>query len=718
MTGVLAGIKTNLNKSPWKIQIIILTMQYSKLHQQALRPFEQMLLKSERRSWHSKSSQLVEHIITPILFAPDKPLVELYNYALTPILYLSSIPVDNQNIASAVPMLKGKIFQWNITVKNPISEIFIKLGTGSRTNHCQLLLSIFAQDSIVATAKLDGTTAQDNQYAKFSLDNFLAPNEYTCQLESPDADNGINTLFLWLEVKCENKQGLANYCYSVPATLPTPTKSTLISIIILAEEHLQDCLNSIIQQVYPHWELLINGDKQTDINYPEATKFEPKLTNILNSVTGEYVIIIPSTDLLTKDALLEVSNWLNDEVDMLYSDEDKFATEELFDEPYFKPDYSVEMLRSQPYTGQLGVYRTSVLQQIGFNGDLWEMALQFTKYRIQHIPQILYHRRRGKTSSTYSLQTTQAALDREGYGGIAKKINNINSISYPITGKPLVSIIIPTKDMAKMLRRCIDSIRTISYPNWEIIIVDNGSREAETFQLLEEYRSICKVLQYDIPFNFSKLVNYGVQQAQGEIILLLNNDTEIIGPVDWLQEMVGFAQHPEIAAVGCKLLYPQDNTIQHAGLICGIGGVANHSHKHFPAESAGYYNRLAVVANYSAVTGACLMVGRDLWGTGFDENLSIAFNDVDFCLRLLHQGFRHVVLPQVTLYHHESKTRGLENTPTKQARLQQEEIYMRQRWGAVLQNDPFYNPNLTKADEDFTISQNSRYYCHHYERLL
>ncbi len=687
-------------------------MQYSPLHQQTLKPFEQLLLRSEREAWKSKLSQLVKHIITPVLFTPDHLLFELDKYGLIPVISLSSSTTDNQNIEVSIPILSHKLFQWQFIVRKPTTEIFIKLGTGNRINNCQLILSIFAQDSLIATAKLDGTKAQDNQYTKFILDNHLPKNEYICQMQSPDADNNINTLFLWLEIKCENKQGLANYCYSLPANLPIATKSILISIIVLAEKYVQDCIDSIVEQAYPHWELIIHGAKQDDINYPPTTKFFVKLDNIFKSVTGKYVAIIPSTDLLTKDALLEISEWLHDEVDMLYSDEDKFELDGLFDEPYFKPDYSIEFLRGQEYTGQLAVYRTVLLQQINFTGDLWDIALRFTAHNVQHIPKILYHQRRMENSTNYSLQIAQTALDREGHGGVVNKVNNFNIISYPVIGEPLVSIIIPTKDKPDILRRCIASISKLtSYQNLEIIIVDNGSTEPEALQLLAEYQATYRVFQYDIQFNFSKLVNYGVQQAKGEIILLLNNDTEVIASTDWLQEMIGFAQHPEIGAVGCKLLYQQDNTIQHAGLICGIGGIANHSHKHFPVESNGYYNRLAVVSNYSAITGACLMVERKLWEAGFDENLSIAFNDVDFCLRLLHQGFRNVVLPQVTLYHHESKTRGLDNTSAKKTRLQTEEYYMQQRWGTILKNDPFYNPNLTNSLEDFTINHTSIYYC-------
>jgi GT2 family glycosyltransferase len=276
--------------------------------------------------------------------------------------------------------------------------------------------------------------------------------------------------------------------------------------------------------------------------------------------------------------------------------------------------------------------------------------------------------------------------------------------------------------MAQTLAQSIEAIRTITtYPHWEIVIVDNGSTEAATLALFKKYQAelgtAFSVSRHDIPFNFSKLVNQGVKAAQGEIILLLNNDTEILGPPDWLQEMIGFAQHPEIASVSCKLLYPSDNSIQHAGVICGVGGIANHGHKHFPAESRGYFDRLAMVANYSAITGACLMVKRELWEqiNGFDENLPIAFNDIDFCLKLQTKGLRHVVLPHVTIYHHESKTRGLEDSATKQARLSQSADYMESRWGTLLQNDPFYSPHLTRDSEDFALSRDSIYYCGHSE---
>jgi GT2 family glycosyltransferase len=690
-------------------------------------------------------------------FSIDTSIQELSDYGLTPILSLLPTQKTHRNIESTLPIKRGKILQWHLAKNSePVSTIYLKLGTGGRINQCHIELSIFKKQAyrleLVTLAKREGTSVQDKQWTQFVLEPPLLPGQYICQLQSPDAGNN-NTIYLCLTAENEQKRGLANYCYvSSPSQAPL-TQISLISLIMVVDKetpYLRHCLNSIVTQIYPHWEICIAaprpqrfwkplrsfGDNTALEEYrrrfPNQIKLADNQTSnpyntALEMVTGEYVALIEPVDLLTEDALLEIVKWTNQSsVDMLYSDEDKVNEGGLFDEPYFKPDWAAEMLKGQMYTGQLSVYRTDLVKKIGgFPGDLqaiWDMVLRFTAQtqRIQHIPKILYHKRQQPAvSSTLRLKMVQAALDREGQGGrvtLNTSAPNTCLLHYPVQGQPLVSIIIPTKDMADTLAQNIEAIRTITtYPHWEIIIVDNGSTEAATFALFEKYQAelgtAFSVYRHDIPFNFSKLVNQGVKAAQGEIILLLNNDTEILGPPDWLQEMIGFAQHPEIACVGCKLLYPQDNTIQHAGVICGVAGIANHSHKHFPAESRGYFDRLAMVANYSAITGACLMIKRKLWDKGFDENLPIAFNDVDFCLKLHSKGLRHVVLPQVTFYHHESKTRGLEDTAAKQARLSDSAAYMERRWGTLLQNDPFYNPHLSRESEDFRLSRESIYYC-------
>jgi len=678
-------------------------------------------------------------------FSIETRTLELSDYGLTPILSFSPTQKTHRNLESAIPIKRGKILQWHLVKNNePVSTIYLKLGTGGRINQCHIELSIFKKQpdrlELVTLAKREGTSVQDKQWTEFVLEPPLLPGQYICQLQSPDADND-NTIFLSLTAENEQKQGLANYCYVSSPSQAQLTEFPLISLIIVLDKetpYLSHCLNSVVTQIYPQWEICIVAADNTVLKeyrrrFPNQIKLADNQTSTpyntaLEMVTGEYVALMEPFDLLTKDALLEIAKWINQSsVDMLYSDEDQVNEGGLFDAPYFKPDWSAEMLKGQLYTGQLSVYRTHLLKKIGgFRGELqalqiWDMTLRFTAQtqRIQHIPKILYHKRRQPPlSSTLRLKMLQAALDREGQGGrvtLNTTAPNTCLLHYPVQGEPLVSIIIPTKDMADTLAQNIEAIRTITtYPHWEIIIVDNGSTEAATFALFEKYQAELgtnfTVSRHDIPFNFSKLVNQGVKAAQGEIILLLNNDTEILGPPDWLQEMIGFAQHPEIASVGCKLLYPEDNTIQHAGVICGVAGIANHSHKHFPAESRGYFDRLAMVSNYSAITGACLMIKRKLWDKGFDEKLPIAFNDVDFCLKLHTKGLRHVVLPQVTFYHHESKTRGLEDTTAKQARLSESAAYMEQRWGTLLQNDPFYNPHLSKESEDFSLSRESIYY--------
>jgi GT2 family glycosyltransferase len=725
-------------------------------------------------------------------FLPDN-LIDLYHYGLTPI--MTAFPTDeiNRVIDISLPVLRGKTLQWYTTLATKeefISAVFLKLGTGGKINQCQLVLTIFkiAPDhfTLIATAKLEGPRARDNQWTELVLDRPLTAGQYICRLQSPDTDDTTNTLFIRLTT-----YGLENYCYvsPSPATMQQelaqlkrlPKISVIVPVNVeennQVNSNLEACLNSVMTQVYPHWELCIatvGEDAPGFLNLTDLGNFSKASTlvqvvsaspaNLLNqaltAITGDYFAILHPDDLLTQEALLEVAKYLNqtpETVDMLYSDEDKVNNGGLFEEPYFKPAWAKEMLKGQMYTGQLGIYRTRVVKDMGgfreklyeqpldiprlkllktvgqfredlYHQQIWDMVLRLTAQprHLQHIPKILYHRRLQLPVVTGEFcKIVQEELIREGYGGhvtINPHAPTTGLLHYPVHGQPLVSIIIPTRDMATMLTSCLEAIcRVTTYPHWELIIIDNGSQATATFNLFEKYLtqlgSKFNVIRHDIPFNFSKLVNYGVDVAKGEIILLLNNDTKIIGPPDWLQEMIGFAQHPEIAGVGCKLLYPQDNTIQHAGLISGIAGIANHGHKHSPANSTGYFNRLALVANYSAVTGACLMVKRTLWEAvnGFDENLAIAFNDVDFCLKLLKLGLRHVVLPQVVFYHHESKTRGLETTVTQKKRLAQEEAYMKKRWEKVLQNDPFYNPHLTRHSEDFTLNPESIYSCNREE---
>jgi len=697
-------------------------------------------------------------------------LMDLYHYGLVPI----TAPPLNRMMELPFPILRGTILQWYVELTAAVtSKVFLKLSTGGKSNRCQLILSIFQEQANqlvrAATSTFDGMTAQDNQWAQFNLSQPLPAGHYVGRLHSPDTDNTANTLFIRLTTL-----GLDNYAYRT-ATKPAPlhhlpTISIVVPILTTSpiSHHLflspywSACLNSIVTQTYPNWELCIVTDtpqlawlEEYQQRFPNQIKIVSGapaswLNLALNTVTGDYLAVLHPEDLLGHEALFEVAQCLNHspQLDLLYSDEDKVNQGGLLSDPYFKPDWSPELLKGQFYIGQLSIYRTQWLKKIGganeefylesndpkiwlwrkvgnfreepYHKQIWDLVLRLTQQtpHIQHLPKILYHQRCQSPLFVppLSCDLVQAALDRENQGGQVTRNKQVCLLHYPVQHSPLVSIVIPTKDQAALLANCLASIVSVTtYPNWEIIIVDNGSQAPETSALLEQYQTRFpkrfQVIHYPIAFNFSTLVNRGVSAACGEIIFLLNNDTKLVTPPYWLQAMLGFAQHAEIACVGCKLLYPQDQTIQHAGIICGIAGIANHGHKHFPAHSSGYFNRLAVVANYSAVTGAGLMVKRPLWDKvgGFDENLAIAFNDVDFCLKLQQMGKRHVVLPQVIFYHYESQSRGLENTPAKKQRLAREAKYLKQCWAKQIQNDPFYNPHLTKLSEDFSLDPQSIY---------
>lgn len=545
-----------------------------------------------------------------------------------------------------------------------------------------------------------------------------------------------------------------------------PRFSILLPVYNTPEALLRACLDSVVGQYYPNWELCIADDasdrpevrttlEEYRTKYLQKIKVVYRETNghisaasnsALDLAEGEFFALLDHDDELTPDALLKVAEILNvhPQADMIYSDEDKIDENGSYIEPFFKPDWAPEMFDGQMYTCHLGVYRRKLVKKLGgfregFEGAQdYDLVLRLAESteEIFHIPQVLYHWRKSSesTSSTATakayafeagLRAVQRVLDCRGEGGQATSIKEAlgcHLVRYPIKGEPLISIVIPTRDLAPSLDSCLNSIvAKTNYQHFEIIIVDNGSQRQETFRLFSEYEGLLgqkrfRVIRLDIPFNFSELVNAGAQEAAGDLVLLLNNDVEVQGPPTWLEEMGGYAQRNEIGCVGAVLLYP-DGTIQHAGVILGLisspecPGVAGHSHKYLPGDYLGYFTRLRIVSNYSAVTGACLMVRRELWEKvgGFAPKLSIAFNDVDFCLRLRAQGYRHVVLPHVRLTHHESKSRGHEDTSEKQARFQQEIGIMRRQWAHELDNDPYYNKNLTFEREDFSLGEVPRF---------
>ena len=347
----------------------------------------------------------------------------------------------------------------------------------------------------------------------------------------------------------------------------------------------------------------------------------------------------------------------------------------------------------------------------------YDLCLRFTRLLsskdIVHIPKIACHLAKSNNPHTVAEKhraEKNALMAYFSEKNIAVEEGTITGsfrTRYPLPSPPpMASIIIPSRDKRDVLQTCIESIvQKSTYPNWEIVIIDNQTTHPEALSYLQTLKldSRFKIIPYDAPFNFAAMNNLAVKQAKGEVLVLLNNDTEII-TVDWLEELISQAIRPEIGAVGAKLLY-SNNTIQHAGVILGLGGVASHGFKYLQEEAPGYCNRALLTQNYSAVTGACLAVRKELFEQvgGLDEKFAVAFNDVDFCLRLMDQGLRNIFTPWVKLYHHESLSRGHDDTPEKQAILIKELNRFTSLWGALLHQDPAYNPNLSLEHEGFTI---------------
>jgi GT2 family glycosyltransferase/Flp pilus assembly protein TadD len=529
-----------------------------------------------------------------------------------------------------------------------------------------------------------------------------------------------------------------------------PLISIVVSVENIPESYLVEMLESVLLQIYPYWELClvvapsiqpqiieileeyqIQNSRIKLISRAQTESNAAMANAALVVATGDFVAFLRAGDQLAPTALSEVVELLNlhPKADLVYTDEDQVNEAGQYCAPHFKPNWCPDSMLSRMYTGDLEVYRHSMIQEIGgfqlSYGEAanYDLSLRFTEKTVNifHLPQILYHRRKIATETIaafnqtkYSQDHQQAIADaltrRHEQGTVIEhpEIPGIYTVRYQITEYKLVSIIIPTKNLGKVLDQCLQSIFTNStYPNYEVIIIDNGTDEAESLAVLSQWQAKeperCFIYRLDIPFNYSKLNNFGAKQAKGDYLLFLNNDIEVITE-DWIEGMVEQAQRTSIGAVGAMLLYP-DHKIQHGGVILGIRGVASHSHKNFAYGDSGYANQLISINNYSAVTAACLMCRREVFTqvNGFDETLPVTFNDVDFCLKIRHQDYHNVWLPHVVLYHHESQSRGADKTPEEKARFRQEVAQMETRWGTLIAQDPCYNINLTRTAEDYGL---------------
>ena len=528
-----------------------------------------------------------------------------------------------------------------------------------------------------------------------------------------------------------------------------------ISIIISVPNHnfewLDEAIESVKKQIYPNWELCISCSAASNeqlyellgryaqidsrINLTinkENKKISTSLNEALEIITGEWVAILDCNDKLAEHALYWIVEKINSipNVGLIYSDEDRISSKGDRLYPHFKCDWNQDLFYSHNMISHLCVYRAGIIDKVGkFRAEYegahdYDLILRFIEVlkpqQIAHVPRILYHRREhiNIPSAMANIEIEEALageraindhFDRMGVKGSVRYVGYGYAPSYVIQNPvPLVSIIIPTRNRKELIAQCIDSILSkTTYSNYEIIVVDNGSNEPEIIEYFNIIRknSKIKIIRDDGPFNFSYLNNMAVRVAKGDVIALINNDIEVISP-DWLSTMVAHALRPGIGAVGAKLWY-SNNTLQHGGVVLGVTGVASHSHKYSPYGSFGYASRLCLTQNISAVTAACLVVKKSIYkevGGLNEKDLKIAFNDVDFCLRVRSAGYRNVWTPLAELYHHESQSRGLNDTYVKNEYFVKEYKYMKKIWGEQLKNDPAYSPNLTLDYSDFSYA--------------
>jgi O-antigen biosynthesis protein len=534
-----------------------------------------------------------------------------------------------------------------------------------------------------------------------------------------------------------------------------PRFSILMPIRGASGRFLQEAIDSIRGQLYEQWELCVVGDASSSpevrralhryaesddrirVHYRDVNGgISTSITTALEMATGEWVVLMGHDDTLAQHALYLVAEAINRDprLAIIYSDVDHIDEEGRRSNPYFKPDWDYDLFLGQNLINRLGAYRTDLARRVGgFREGLegsqdWDFAFRVIDANpgaiVHHIPFVLYHWRQtsGTLSNTLVTGATDTAqravndhLTRSGEAAVAVSFPQSSYLrirrTLP-TQSPLVSVVIPTKDRCDLLRTCVDGlVNRTNYKPLEIVIVDNGSSTADALEFLGELRIRPNfvIVEDSGSFNFSRLVNRGVAASSGDICVLLNNDIDIIND-DWLVELTSHALRPEVGAVGAKLYYA-DGRLQHGGVILGIAGGAGHQHRYCGRESHGYFGRLKLTHNLSCVTAACLATRRSVYNEvgGFEEkHLTVAYNDVDFCIRIREAGYKIIWTPHAELYHYECVSRGFDTTPEKMTRAAAELKYMRTKWSRILDNDPFHNPNLSLDSESVELAEKPR----------
>lgn len=627
-----------------------------------------------------------------------------------------------------------KLVMWLQSLQRDINDIYHSFTWKAGNYITQLILKLLRRPA--------GVTARDHVnriISSFEVWRNHYVSEHHLDTFTP------NQIAEWHDIH-EYHQWIARYERFDPAAIISqiaamtwqPQISLLLPLQNQSPDAISDTLRTIQQQYYTNWQLLLlNQSTLSDdlanlvasdariqcITLPAHFNLATVLNQGMISVTGAFTAILAESEQLPPHALFKLLQTINQFTDvvLIYADEDFMNTDGQRHAPYFKTAWNPDLFYAQNFLTGLTAYRSDWIKQLRFQEEqcglvLYDFVLRLLPHleprQIQHVPHVICQRQ--VNLQNYPHRTSLRALQRY-FQQCSPKIQVIHSIAghsrviYPLPSEPpLVTVIIPTRDHVELLKTIVNGVlQQTDYPRLELIIVDNGSVATETLDYLQQLQHDPRiiVLRHDAAFNYSQLNNLAVKHAHGEILALLNNDLEVIHR-DWLTEMVSHALRPEVGAVGAKLYY-SNNMIQHAGVIVGLGGLAGHGFKFLPKQFAGYYWKPFLTQNYSAVTGACLVLRKQVYESvgGLNEvQLKVAFNDVDLCLKIGALGYRIVWTPHAELYHHESVSRGADLTVRKYLRLQAEIRYMQAQWATQLAADPFYNPNLTIQFEDFSLA--------------
>jgi glycosyltransferase involved in cell wall biosynthesis len=735
----------------YKNQLLVATTQSNRLHQEV----NELVRQQQQLQAHLTASQETLSQTQTTLAETEQQLMEVtrksdqqQHHIQLLQHWLTALAADITAVFASLTWRAGNILtqlalkllwrQPGLTAKDHINTLLREISAWKQT----------PKNIITATSSVHPKTALVPAPTESAPPLALAPPQLALQNDPRDYSRWVNNYdTLTPKIIKGMQQRMAEWEYRPFISIVMPTYNT-------PEPWLRLALESVLQQIYSNWELCIVDDASTQPQVRQLleeytqrdqrikVKFRTENGHIsvasntaLEMVNGEFVAFLDHDDKLARTALFWVAKDIIAYPDAMlwYSDEDKINEQEQRLDPYFKSDWNPDLFLSHNLITHLAVYRTTLIQQIGgFRADFegaqdYDLALraleQINPLQIRHIPRVLYHWRTitGSTASCpeekpYALVAAQQAIQeylaRRGITAQVMESPEIRGtirVQYPLPEPlPLVTLIIPTYNGLELLQRCVESILTqTTYANFAILIINNNSDDPSTLAYLHqlEDQGQAQILNYPYSFNYADMNNLAVEHAQGELIGLLNNDLEVINP-EWLTEMVSHAVRPEVGVVGARLWYPND-TLQHGGVVLGIGGVAGHAHKGFPRGDVGYLGRAGLIQNFSAVTGACMLMRKAnfLKVGGLDaENLAIAFNDVDLCLKMNEHNLRIVWTPYAELYHHESASRGYEDTPEKLARFEKERAYMKSRWPNFLLQDPAYSPNLTLETQDFAFA--------------